>query len=120
MKACLLILLLLATTATATNDVGLTIDGQGLDICIAVDNFTNYACDLNETLMVDGTADHTYYLINKPTTIQKDLNVTNSGDMIELILTPYNVVGALLSIIVLCLIALLCFAFLVRLAQVTT
>jgi len=120
MKAYLLILLLLATTATAANDVGLTIDGQGLDICIAVDNFTNYACELNETLMVDGTADHTYYLINKPTTIQKDLNVTNAEDMVELILTPYNVIAALLTVIVLALIALLCFAFIVKLAQVTT
>ena len=119
MKACLLILLLLATTATAANDVGLTIDGQGLDICIAVDNFTNHVCEANETLMVDGTADHTYYLINKPTTIQKDLNVTNQEDMIELILTPYTVIGALLSFIAFWLIALLCFAFIYKLATVT-
>lgn len=67
---------LLAASACALQDANISFDSVGMDLCLAVDNFSYYSCYLNQTISVDGTKDHIYYVIPRPELPEQTGNFT--------------------------------------------
>lgn len=71
-----LTLFFLISSVSALNDLNLTIDPQNTNICISNSDLTKYSCQLNETLLLNGTSDVYLKLIPKPSLYRNDTLIT--------------------------------------------
>jgi len=103
MKKTAIILIFLAMNVSAINDVNISIDAQGLDMCIAVDNISYYTCN-STPLLVDGTKDHFLYFMPRPFGV---VDLKQPEETAMTVLTPiFLLSGALVLFIVFAVIML--------------
>ena len=57
----LLGLILFSINTNAIQDINITIDGQGFNMCLT-QNFINHTCNSTNVLTLDGTQDHFVYI----------------------------------------------------------
>jgi hypothetical protein len=100
-----LILIFLAGSASALNDAYLTVNGNGVDICLAVDSPDNAVCNQTEYLRLDGTRDH-YAFFLPPSGIPKNASFAQKG--VYAVTTPVNLLGALAFFVLMFGVAYLC------------
>jgi hypothetical protein len=82
----LFILFLISSFASAASDSYITVKNMGMGLCLAADGLEPQVCD-NETLAVDGTADHTLYIMPQS---EIRYNSTMGDKASYIFLTPSN------------------------------
>ena len=95
-KLIFLLFFLAVFDVDGAQDANISFDSKGFDYCLAVDNLTYYTCYLNQTLTVDGTQDHRYYIIPKPVLTELTGNETQDrlNELIYIINTPITFILA--------------------------
>jgi len=75
-KIMFLLFFLAVFNVDGTQDANISFDSKGFDYCIAIDNLTYYTCYPNQSISIDGTKDHRYYIIPKPPITEPTGNTT--------------------------------------------
>jgi hypothetical protein len=79
--------LVLINSASAIQDINITLDSSSVEMCIAFGNISNYVCGGNQSISIDGTRDYDYYVLPmqmKPLTVH---NLANDSSYMQDILT---------------------------------
>jgi len=83
----LIVFFILSLNVSAIQDVNLTFDSMDTGLCLAIENVSNYVCYSNQTLILDGTQDYSYILIQRPYEIENSSRL-NYNDTMKLIIFP--------------------------------
>lgn len=97
-----IVLLFLISNASALQDINITIDSMGLDLCIT-QNITYQTCNQTSVIQLDGTQDHILYFTTKNSDIQTNHSIVYTD--------PLMIIYVILSLVFFILVCLVLVRF---------